>query len=593
MVERSKVKVEDTWDLSSLYTNDILWQKDFDYLNEFSNKESEYKGKLSKGVDTIIEYLKEEDEISLCFEKVLYYAFLQESTDSLNPDYAKRLGMVNILGSKLEAKASFFRPELLSIDDKIIKALLNDKRSEDYKVKLNKMLRFKDYTLSEKEEALLAKASSLWNFPSQSFSYLENADMKFGKIDDEDLTHASFARFLHSKDRSKRERAYKQYYENFDNHKFTISSLLSSSVSQDVYLAKVRGYDSAVAKALYNDDVDLNVYKNLVSTINKNLPSLHKYYELKRKVLKLDKLAHYDVYAPLSDDNVKSKIPYERAAEIVIEATKILGQEYTCALSKGLLEDRWVDKYENKGKRSGAFSAGSFVGNPYILISYDEDNIRSLLTLAHEAGHSMHSYFSSKNNPFSSYNYTIFEAEVASTFNEQLIANYLNEKYKDDKDMMIYLTSSKLDDIVATLFRQTMFAEFELVIHDLVEKEEILSESVLRSEYRKLLEKYFGKDVELFDISDLEGLRIPHFYNAFYVYKYSTGISAAIALSQKVLKAEKNAKENYLNFLKSGGSKFPIESLKLAGVDMSKPEPIQMAIDYFNSLVEKMENLLK
>ncbi|HKM08328.1 MAG TPA: M3 family oligoendopeptidase, partial [Sphaerochaeta sp.] len=351
-----------------------------------------------------------------------------------------------------------------------------------------------------------------------------------------------------------------------------------------------RGYESCRQKALFPDNVPMSVYDNLVDSVHEALPSLHRYYQLRARLMGLDKLAHYDVYVPLVA-GVQKNTPYEEAVETISEALAPLGEEYVSILKKGLTTERWVDRYENKGKRSGAFSSGCYTGKPYILLNYKEDVLRDLFTVAHEGGHSMHSYYSAKNNPYFHYDYTIFEAEVASTFNEQLVAKHLFETAKDKKTKA-FILSKGLDDIVATLFRQTMFAEFEDITHRLSEEGTPLTVDLLRSEYRKLLELYFGPSVELEEESDLEGLRIPHFYSSFYVYKYATGISAAIALSQKVLNGGEKEKSDYLTFLKSGGSTYPIDSLKKAGVDMERKEPVEMALKHFSSLLDEFESLV-
>jgi oligoendopeptidase F len=340
---------------------------------------------------------------------------------------------------------------------------------------------------------------------------------------------------------------------------------------------------------LFPDNVDASVYDSLISSVKEALPSLHNYYEVRRKELGLKTLNHWDVYAPMVG-SIKVSHTYEEAVNLIVKALKPLGSEYTDTLKEGLTKQRWVDRYENKGKRSGAFSSGIYSGLPYILMNYHNDVLRDVFTLAHEGGHSMHSYYSAKNNPFPSYDYTIFEAEVASTFNEQLLAHYLLEN-SDDKEMKRYILSKQLEDTVATLYRQTMFAEYEHIIHQLGEKGEPLTVDLLRGEYRKLLGEYFGPKVKLGKESDLEGLRIPHFYRAYYVYKYATGISAAVALSQKVLRGGEKERGDYLSFLSSGGSKYPIESLRLAGVDMSSPEPVRDALKTFDSLLESFTAL--
>jgi oligoendopeptidase F len=395
---------------------------------------------------------------------------------------------------------------------------------------------------------------------------------------------------MRNPDRGLRKAAYFRFYELFDKHKNTLAALYAGSVKYDKYRAVVRHYPSARAAALFPDDVGEEVYENLVSTVSAKLPVLHEYYELRRRILKLDELRHYDVYVPLVPE-AKVKHSYAEAVDLVCDALRPLGGEYVTVLRSGL-EGRWVDRYENKGKRSGAFSAGSYTGEPYILLNYKDDVLHDVFTIAHEGGHSMHSYYSARSNPFLSYSYTIFEAEVASTFNEQLLYRRLYEKAQSDEERAS-LVGAQLDGLLATLFRQTMFAEFEARTHAIVEAGESLTLDVMRNEYRTLLKKYFGPAMNLEEVSDLECLRIPHFYNAFYVYKYATGISASIALAERVLSGGERERADYYAFLKSGGSRFPIESLKIAGVDMSRPEPVEAACAEFGRLTKELQGLLK
>ena len=416
--------------------------------------------------------------------------------------------------------------------------------------------------------------------------------MDFGTIETKEgklpLSQSTFVVFLENPGREIRRTAYKAFYGCFNAHKTTLAALYSGSVKQDVIRARIRNFPSARAAALFPDNVSEAVYDNLVSTVNNNLGFLHRYYSLRKRVLKLDELRHYDVYVPLVP-GVKKITAWEAAVDMISQALVPLGDEYISTLRKGLL-GRWADRYENKGKRSGAFSAGSYSGDPYILMNYKDDSIRDVFTLAHEGGHSMHSWYSARSNPFLSYDYEIFEAEVASTFNEELLFRHM-EKNADAPELKRYIVNKRADDFLSTLYRQTMFAEFEKRTHELEEEGTPLTLDVLRSEYRKLLSKYFGPEMHFEEESDIEALRIPHFYRAFYVYKYSTGISAALALAERVLSGGKKEQDDYFAFLRSGGSRYPIESLKIAGVDMSSPEPIEAACRAFGRLVEKLETM--
>jgi len=428
---------------------------------------------------------------------------------------------------------------------------------------------------------------------SDTFSVLTNVDFNFGVIDTQEgkrpLTQSTFNVFMENPNRELRKQAYNMFYDCFDAHKTTLGSLYSGSVKQDVINARIRGYSSARAQALFPDNVSESVYDNLIIAVNGKLDSLYKYYSIRKRVLKLDELRRYDMAVPLVP-NIKKTTTWNEAVDIVSAALSPLGDEYVSTLRTGLLA-RWADRYENKGKHSGAYSAGGFTGDPYILMNYKEDSIRDVFTLAHEGGHSMHTWYSARNNPFMQYNYTIFEAEVASTFNEELLFRYLL-KQTDDKNMRAFLINKHADELLGTLYRQTMFAEFEKTTHQLEEGGTPLTTELLREEYRKLLVKYFGSEVIFEETSDLEGLRVPHFYRAFYVYKYATGVSAALALADRVLSGGAKEREDYFAFLKSGGSRFPIEALKIAGVDMSSPEPVNAACEVFGKLVEELERLL-
>ncbi|MDD5076565.1 MAG: oligoendopeptidase F, partial [Sphaerochaetaceae bacterium] len=426
-----------------------------------------------------------------------------------------------------------------------------------------------------------------------TFGALTNVDFDFGTITTLDgempLTQSTFSSFMQNRNRELRKKAYVQFYDVYDKHKNAIASLYEASVKQDIFLSKVRNYSDSRSMFLFPDRVDPSVYDNLIASVHEAFPLLHRYYDIRRKMLGLDKLAHYDVYVPLVE-GVEVHHGYEEAVNIIVEALAPLRSQYVQIIKTGLTEERWVDRYENKGKRAGAFSSGGYGGKPYILMNYKEDVLRDVFTLAHEGGHSMHSYFSARNNPYASYDYTIFEAEVASTFNEHLLADYLLKK-ADSTDMKAFILNKQLDDIVATLFRQTMFAEFEKLVHEQVESGEPITVDSLRKTYRGLLESYFGPEVELLEESDLEGLRIPHFYRAFYVYKYATGISASMALAEKVMRGDASDRDRYLEFLKSGGSTYPIDSLRKAGVDMSKPEPVRLATKRFGDLLDRFEQL--
>lgn len=592
--ERSDVPAEHRWNLASLFSTDSEWEKELVVFNTMIHDAE--KGKISLGTDrqAFLKTLKDFEQYLILEERLGYYADLrvtENEGDSVARGMFERY--VN-LSTQGQAAWSWLSPAIQMLDDNFIDSCLKDSSFEDYRVFLSKLRRFKPHVLSDAEERLLALQSEPAQTPKDAFSVLTNVDFDFGTIETPEgpkpLTQSTFAYFMRLPDRSVRRKAYLQFYASFEAHRHTLAALYAGSVKLDKYIAKVRKYPSARAMALFPDNVPEAVYDNLVSTVNRNIPALHRYYALRKEVLGLDSLRHYDVYVPLVKE-IKIERSYEQAVDIVIEALKPLGEEYVNTLRGGLLGG-WVDRYENKGKRSGAFSAGSFLGNPYILMNYKDDVLDDLFTIAHEGGHSMHSWYSARNNPFMCYGYTIFEAEVASTFNEQLVFSYLYENSKDEREKA-YLLANRIDNTLGTLFRQTMFAEFEERVHEIAESGEAITVDVLRKEYRGLLEKYFGPEMVFENVSDLEGLRIPHFYNAFYVYKYATGLSAGIALSEGVLKGREKERDAYLNFLRSGGSRFPIESLELAGVDMSTPEPIEAACKRFAKDVEALSAILK
>ncbi|MCR4822988.1 MAG: oligoendopeptidase F [Treponema sp.] len=590
---RSDVPASDKWDLSTLYKSDEDWEKALSSIKNLTDAVVSFKGKLASSSDSLLACLKANEELEKVIETVYNYASLQHTADESDAATQDREGRAMMAYAASESATSFFSPELMAIPDEKIKDWMERPEFADYKIFLQKELHHKPYILSEKEERILSLQAESSQTAENAFSLLTNVDLKFGSVhingEEKPLTQSTFTLYLHNGDREVRKEAYKNFYKGFVEHENTLASLYAGSVNQDVFTARARGYKSSLEAALYGNKVPESVYRNLIDTVHKNLPTLHKYYALRKKVLGLSELRHYDVYVPLVKD-VESKTSYDEAVEICRNALAPLGKDYTDILCGGL-KGGWVDRYENKGKRSGAFSSGAYTGYPYILLNYKDDVIRDVFTMAHEGGHSMHSYYSKTNNPFMCYNYTIFEAEVASTFNEELVFEYLLKNAKSP-EMKAYLLSMRADDILATLHRQTMFAEFELKAHELVEGGTPLSADVLRKTYRSLLELYFGKDMVFEEESDMEGLRIPHFYSAFYVYKYATGISASLALAKRVTQGGEKEREDYFKFLKSGGSRYPIESLKVAGVDMSSTEPIQSALDTFAGLVKELEDLI-
>ncbi len=590
--ERKDVKPSDCWNLEKLYRNDEEWEKGLDEFNSLVKEAPSYKNTLAGSAESLEKCLSYLNRLGILEEKIGYYAQLKHSEDGSDSKNQERFSRFMTAAANAETETSFITPEITSIPDPVMKSFLDDEKIKPFSIFLEKLLRFKPHILSDSEEKLIALQTEAKQTAKKSFSALTDVDMDFGFVEtregEKPLSQSTFQTFLIDPDRETRKKAYEKFYSMYDSHKNTLASLYSGSIHFDVYGARVRKYKSCRSASLFPDKVPETVYDSLVKSVRENLDKLHSYYRFRKEALKLDKLHLYDVYVPIISE-IKVKHNYGEAVEKVIASLAILGEEYTSTLKNGLLNG-WVDRYENKGKRSGAFSAGSFKGDPYILMNYKEDVLRDVFTLAHEGGHSMHSWYSARNNPFQHYSYTIFEAEVASTFNEQLLAAYLVSKTDSDR-MKAYLLSKQIDDIIATIFRQTMFAEFEHKTHKMAENGIPLTTDSLRNEYKRLLSDYFGPDMEFEANSDLEGLRIPHFYRAFYVYKYATGLSAAIALSERVLKGGEKEKNDYLSFLKSGGSRYPLESLKLAGVDMESKEPVNAALGKFAVLLEDLKEI--
>ncbi|MDA3955190.1 oligoendopeptidase F [Oceanispirochaeta sp.] len=590
---RKDVPSGNKWNLASLFKDSEAWEAGLKELEALIPEISGFKGSLGDSAERLRGCFDFFNSLEILEERLGYYAMLRKEEDVADSDSMGRYSRYMAVATKSSTEASYLKPEIQSLPDELLASYMKDPVLKEFRIPLERMIRYKPHILSEKEESLLAMQAEFAQTARKAFSALTNGDMNFGTIEvkgeEKGLTNSTFGVFLLDPDRAIRKQAFQQFYTVFEGHKNTLSELYGGSVLRDIYSAKVRGFSSAREASLFPDNVPVDVYDNLIASVSDNLAPLHRYYALRKRVLGLDALHLYDTKVSLIPD-MSVRHSFDDGVNVVLKALSPLGEEYGSVLKKGL-SSGWVDRYENKGKRSGAFSAGSYKGDPYILMNYKEDDIRDVFTLAHEGGHSMHSWFSVRNNPFQNYNYTIFEAEVASTFNEQLLGRYLMD-HSESKEMTLYLLGRQIDDILGTIYRQTMFAEYEMKCHALVEAGKPLTVDSLRFEYRTLLEKYFGPDVVLEEQADLEGLRIPHFYNAFYVYKYATGLSAAMALSEMVLDGGDAEGESYLNFLKSGGSRFPLDSLKAAGVDMSRPEAVNKALGRFAALVDRFESEL-
>jgi oligoendopeptidase F len=592
---RSDIPESDKWDLTHLLADVSKWQEDFTWVQRTYPQLEQWKGRVGESAQTLAAVLEFEKALELKMERVYHYASLQLAEDSTNNEYLTRIGQVQNLLTKIGEASAFVVPEILAIDDEQFAQFIVDPALKDWRIKLHKIRRLKPHVLSVPEERLLALSNVALSGYDDAFSQLTDVDMKFGALIDETgrerpLTQSSFSSFLVKRDPELRKQAFHQFYAEFQDHQYTLAAALAYSVKADAFHARARHYSSALEAALFPDDVRIAVYDGLIKSVRANLKPLFRYFDLRRRALGLRELHHYDTYVPLVPE-IETRFTFDQAAEMVLAALAPLGKDYVNVLAEGLRSRRWCDRYETKGKRSGAFSSGSYSAPPYILMNYKEDVFADVYTLAHEAGHSMHSWFSQTSQLFQDYEYPIFLAEVASTFNEELLTHHLLRTTSDPK-MQAYVINRQIDDLRGTLFRQTMFAEFEKIIHAIEESGDALTLGVFKSEYHKLLDTYFAENLVLDPELDLECLRIPHFYHAFYVYKYATGISAAVALSQRVLSGEPGSVEAYLNFLRSGGSKFPLETLKLAGVDMTTPAPIESTLQLFERRVGELEELL-
>ena len=591
---RSEIAKADTWDLTQLFPTEEDYRSAFERYKAAYPKLSEYSGRLNRSAKDLLECLECEKSLDLIAERLGHYASLKIAEDGSNHEnLARRAELTNLL-TRARETAAFLTPEIQRIPDDLFDQFLNDAVLADWRICLAKIRRFRPHTLSEPEERLLAAGASAVRGHGDTFSQLTNVDMKFGAVTDKEgvelaLSQSTYLSLLHRPDRELRRKAFHRFYQEFEDHRYTLASALAASTRADVFYARVRNYPSSRESSLFSDNVPVEVYDNLISTVRAHIPALHDYYDLRKEALSLDEIHQYDTFVPLVPA-LKSDTPFDRAIDLVASALQPLGNSYVEPLRSGL-QSRWVDRYETKGKRSGAFSSSSYGNPPFILMNYKPDVFSDVFTLAHEAGHSMHSWFAQNHQLFQNYDYPIFLAEVASMFNEQLLTHYLLEK-AEQPAMRAYLIDRQIEDIRSALFRQTMFAEFEKRTHEVEEGGGPLTLETFQRIYRELLEAYFGPRFAIDPQLEVECLRIPHFYSAFYVYKYATGISAAISLAHRVLHGGTAEVKAYLGFLKLGGFRFPIETLLNAGVDVRTPEPVERAIELFGERVKELRRLL-
>ena len=592
--ERNEIPVESQWALEDLYANDALWQDDLKKLSEGSDKLASFAGKISTSAKELLAFLRLGDETSELLDRLANYAMRRGDQDKRNSYYQGMVGQLMKELVAMDEKLSFQTPELMSISDETMEQFYRDEPGlELYRRHLEKIRRRKDHVLSACEEKLLAGAGEMAQTPQDTFSMFSNADIKFESAEDSKgekhtISQGTYISCLESADRTLRKNAYENYYAAYQNYRNTCAACLNGQVKQLQFFANARKYPSSLDASLDATEVPTSVYHNLIETVHQNMDKMHRYVRLRKKLLGLDELHMYDMYTPLVAD-ADAHIEFEDAKKTVLEALSCMGEDY-CKILKEGFDNRWIDVYENVGKRSGAYSAGTPV-HPFVLLNYT-GTLDSQFTLAHEMGHALHSYLSTKTQPQVYSDYVIFVAEVASTCNEALLMEHLLGK-TTDKKQRAYLINHFLDQFKGTLYRQTMFAEFELRIAELNQQGTPLTADVLCDEYRKLNTLYYGADVVQDDQIALEWARIPHFYYNYYVFQYATGYAAAIALSRKILAEGKPAVERYLGFLSGGCSKTPIDLLKGAGVDMTTAEPVNTALSLFGKLLDEMEELMQ
>ncbi|HGS9498619.1 TPA: oligoendopeptidase F [Clostridioides difficile] len=591
--DRSTIEEKYKWKIDKMYSSKEEIEKDISKVKNLIQEVKEYKGKLSESKENLYKVLNISENASRIVQNLYVYTHMKQHEDTRINDNQGRATKTEMLSTDLGVATSYIVPEILAIEENKLSEYLKDEKLSFYTKYIKDILRDKPHTLSEREEEILASTSELSTIPENVYDMLAYADMEFPEIEDEEgnkvkLSHSNYSLFIKSKNSRVRKDAFEGEFSTYEKYKNTFASTLYGGIKSEIFYAKTRKYNSAIEASLFSDDVSLDVYNNLISAIDKSIPNLNKYVELKKKFLGLNEIHMYDLYVPLTD-KFDMDIPYDKAQDIILEALKPLGEEYLKVI-KSAFDEGWIDVYDNEGKKGGAYSWGSYDSHPYILMSYKND-LNSLFTLVHELGHSVHSHYSRTSQPFLYSDYKIFVAEVASTLNELLLINYLLENSKS-KDETIYLLNYYLEQFRTTVHRQTMFAEFEKIVHQRVESGEPLTADEFTNIYYKLNEKYYGKSAIVDKQIGIEWARIPHFYSNFYVYKYATGFSAASALSQQILSEGSTAVDRYINFLKSGGSEYPLEQLKSAGVDMTKKESIEEALNVFAELVNKLEKEL-
>ncbi len=592
--QRKEIEKKYKWDIEAMYPEESKWEKDLQECLNQAEAFTAFQGHLTESARTLADALQLRDAIWLKLEHAFVYAHMKKDEDNRESKYQAMDDKCNSVIAKVSAAMSFFTPELLEApEERILSYITEEPDLKTYEFMLKDALREKAHILTAAEENILAQMSEVTGATNDVFTMLNNADMTFGTVTDEDgdpvsLTHGNYITFMESHDREIRKSAFTNMYEAYKALINTLATNYNYNVKTDVVTARIRRYRSARQAALSGGNIPEDVYDNLISVVHEYLPDLHRYILLRKRVLGVDELKMYDIYVPLVK-LPKKEIPYEEAVEIMKAGLAPLGEEYVSQLQKGV-DERWLDVYENQGKTSGAYSFGSYDSKPYVLLNYS-NSLKDVFTIVHEMGHSMHSWYTRANQPFVYGDHSIFTAEVASTVNESLLMQYLLEK-ETDPEMKKYLINYYIEEFRTTLFRQTMFAEFEHLAHREVEEGGVLTAQWLNETYDKLNTDYFGPALSSDEYIRYEWARIPHFYRGFYVYQYATGYSAATAISRKILTEGAPARDAYIEFLKSGSSDYPVELLKIAGVDMSSPEPVRLAMETFRQLVDQLETLM-
>ena len=589
---RQEIEEQYKWDLTTIFKNDEKFSSELEFVKKEIETLKDYKGKIVDSAENLYKYLTNSDLIERRMYKLYYYAHLKHDEDTTNPKYQELLGCINNVLQKHSEITSYVIPEMLSISyDKIKEYYEDEPKLLDYEFNLESVYRYKEHTLDEKQEKLLSTLSKVFDSPENSYDALTDSDLTFGNISVDDkeieLTESNYSKYIKHKNKEVRKNAFNKLFGKYQEFKNTITSTFKGNIEVLTQTAKIRNHNSSIEASLFADNIDVNVYNNLITTVSKNMDKIFKYYNLKKKVLNIDDFHIYDIYLDMIPSFEKN-YSFQEAKELVLKSLSILGEDYTKNLNKAF-DERWIDIYNNKGKRGGAYSSGFYDTNPFVLLNY-EGTYHDVSTLAHELGHSMHTYYSCKNNSYNNSSYKIFVAEVASTVNELLLAKYML-KNSNEKAEKLYILNQLLELFKSTIYRQTMFAEFEQAMHKKIENDEVLTYENISEYYYNLNKKYFGDTIILDDLIKYEWERIPHFYYNFYVYKYAIGLSVACKIVTDILENKENAIENYLNFLKSGGSDYPANELKLANVDVTKPEVIESALNMFEDTINEFEKL--